>query len=303
MPRSYKHASKGILIAAKMSTQFGTFKKIVFFAPRKHQFKRDGTTLRGILKPIKRTFAPHYEFSDATEGVEHERENKVDRRAVARNRKQGLVKGRRVDTQMSRAFAFMAQFKLTIADFLNLKRLTPKRKSAKMKAAINLSKSLMSNTRALLTRWAQRGLRVLATQLPVGCVAKKLGTAIDVVLMDIKGNYYIINVKVDSWKNYDKHTGHLLEAPYSHAYDINGKRIYDSKRNQNQLQLLAETILWRKTYPIYGDGNAVAVANGKRTLENKLFPEINTVDAEGIVREFPLQKWAIDKQNEFWSRL
>jgi hypothetical protein len=294
-----------------MSTQYGCFKKIVFFAPKKHQFKRNGTTLRGILKPIKRLFAPHYDFNDATEGTEHERENKVDRRSVARNKAAGLAKGRRVDTQMSRAFVFMSQFKLSIADFLNLRRLSIKgKRSAKMKAAINLSKSLMSNVRALLTRWAHRGLKIVATQLPVGCVAKKLGTAIDVVLTDAKGNYYIINVKVDSWKNYDKHTGHPLEAPYNHSVDLNGKRVYDSKRNQNQLQLLAETILWHKTYSPVGSGQPYQVPidpskrkSAMRTVENKLYPEINTVDAEGIVREFPLQQWVIDKQNEFWSRL
>lgn len=287
-----------------MSTQYGQFKKIVFFRVKLHQFVRNGTTLRGILKPIKQIFAPHYDFKDATQGKEHEREHKVNRRAVARNQRAGLVKGRRVDTQMSRAFVFMAEFKLSIADFLNLKRLSVKgKRSPKLKAAINLSKTLMSNVRALLVRWVQRGLRVLATQLPVGCVAKKLGTAIDVVLMDTRGNYYIINVKVDSWKNYDKHTGHRLEAPYHRSVDLNGNPIYDSKRNQNQLQLLAETILWRKTYPSHGCGKPVSVNGGKQTLENKLFPEINTIDAEGIVREFPLQQWAIEQQNEFWSKL
>lgn len=275
-----------------MSTQFGIFPKIVSFLPRLHQFKRNGTTLRGILKPIKRIFAPHYVFSDATEGTEHERENKVDRRSVARNSRAGLAKGRRVDTQISRAFVYMTLFKLSLVDFVNLRRLSlSAKRSAKMKAAINLSKSLMSNVRALFMRWAQRGLKIVATQLPVGCTAKRLGTAIDVVLMDAQGNIYIVNVKVDSWKNYDKHTNHRLEEPYHQSVDIHKKPIYDSKRHQNQLQLLAETILWRKTYPDFGSG------------KTKLFPEINTVDAEGLVREFPLQQWAIDKQSEFWARL
>lgn len=321
-----------------MSTQYGLFAKRVHFVcfgpkekgkPMKRKFVRGGVTLRGILTPIHDTFAKDYEFKMANFGKDNDREGKVDRRAVAWSRDRGLAKGRRLDTQLSRAFVFMSTFKLSIAKFLALKKLDlnakkpepslqltlsnskslklkkpkPKTKkperSAQLKSAIHLSKTMMSNARALLVRWAERGLTIVATQLPVGCEAAKLGTAIDVVLMDKWLNYYIINVKTDNWKNYDKHTGTDLAEPYKGCNDIRGNRLKDSKRNQNQLQLLGETILWRKTYPECGDKVPVAGAQP----EGCLFPEINIIDAEHIVREFPLQQWAIDKQAAFWKRL
>jgi hypothetical protein len=299
------------LTLPKMSTQYGLFAKrvhLVCFGPKekgkpmKRKFVRNGVTLRGILTPIHNTFANDYEFKLANFGKDNDREGKVDRRAVAWSAQRGLAKGRRLDTQLSRAFVFMSTFKLSITKFLELKKLNLKAKvqrSAQLKSAIHLSKTMMSNARALLVRWAERGLTIVATQLPVGCEAAKLGTAIDVVLMDKWLNYYIINVKTDNWKNYDKHTGTDLAEPYKGCNDIRGNRLKDSKRNQNQLQLLGETILWRKTYPECGDKVPVAGAQP----EGCLFPEINIIDAEHIVREFPLQQWAIDKQTAFWKRL
>lgn len=282
-----------------MTTQYGNFPPLVRFRPKKHQFIRKSTVLRGILDPIKYAFFKHYTFEDATYGVEHDRETKVDRRSLARNKYAGMAKGKKVDQQLSRAFVTMSKLRLSIAQFVNLKNLPLDAKcSAQVRAAIGQSKALISNTRALLVKWAKRGLTIVATQLPVGIVSKRLGTAIDVVLMDAKGNFYIINVKVDSWKNYDKKTKKNMEPPF--------QNVPNSKRNHNQLQLLAEKILWQGTYPGLGSGEPKEVKDAKgkvRKLENKLFPEINTVDAEHMVREFRLEAWALVKQNEFWAKL
>lgn len=277
-----------------MSVQYGCLPKVVLYRPKLHQFKRNGTTLRGILKPIEKAFVhPNYTFEKAVYGPEHDQH--VDRRSVARNRDHGLAKGKHLDKQLSRAFVFMTKLKLSIAGFLNLRNIQRKPGRPVINAAINLSKGLMSNARALLTSWAKRGLRIIGTQVPVGCVAKRLGTAIDVVLMDAQGNYYIINVKVHNYKSYDKHTRLNLLAPFT--------RVTDSIHHQNQLQLLAETILWRKTYPERGSGKPIPVPKSKRVLENKLYSEINICDASHMVHPFKLEEWAIAKQTEFWETL
>ena len=186
----------------------------------------------------------------------------------------------------------MHKLDLTIGQFLMLPDLAKKRspKGPVEKSAFSLSRMLLRNTRAFLTRWHQRGLVMKACQYPVGDVIKRLGTGIDVVLYHPSEKWWLItNTKVTAHKNYQRYTARKdeegkwvsegLEDPYKH--------IDNSQQNQDQLQLLCETILFRKTLPHI----------------EALKSEINCCDASGVVREYPLQKWAIEHQTRFWELL
>lgn len=260
-----------------MSTQFGIFKKVVEFRPRCHQFVRNGEILRGIVTPIKQAFYPNWDFKNCTKGPAHSTDD-VDRRSLARSADHGLNKGKLVDKQISKAFVIMEKQGLSLSQFIALRKLPNARRSPGHAAAIHLSKTLLSNTRALFASWAARGLKLVACQLPVGDCAKRLGTSIDVVLLCKDGSYILVNVKTHAFKSYDKHTGTNLAAPFGD--------IVDSIRNQNQLQLLCEIVLFHKTYA----GHKVAA-------------EIQCIDGSHVVRNYELEKWAIKGQNEFWDKL
>lgn len=259
-----------------MSVQYGAFARIVGFKPRSHQFSRNGTILRGIVRPIEAAFYKDWLFEKATRGPIHDED--IDKRKLARTREQGLGKGKRVDAQISKAFVVMQEQKLSLTQFLALRKLKPKKRSAAAAHAIHLSQTLLSNTRALFESWAKRGLKLIACQLPVGDSTKGLGTAIDCVLQDKSGLIYLVNVKTHAFKSYDRHTGKNLAAPYHF--------IVDSIRSQNQLQLLMELILFKRTYPDY-----------------KACAEIQCIDATGVVRKYELQEWAIKGQDAFWNAL
>ena len=257
-----------------MSVVYGPFEKKVAFKPRSHQYVRQGQILKGITKPIEKAFHPNWKFWKAQQGPEHCED--VDRRKQARTPQQGMNKGKKVDAQISRVLKFMKRYKLSLRQFVKLKDLPEKKRNAKNAQAIHLSKTMLSNTRELLLYWAKRGLKLVATQLPVG--SDGVGTGLDVVLEETKDEYIIVNVKTNAWKNYDKHTGKCMEYPYGD--------IKDSVRNHNQLQILTELILFYKTY------------QGKKAKA-----EVHCVDATGKVRPHALEKWAVKKQDEFWAKL
>lgn len=247
-------------------------------------YKRDGIRLRGICDDLKDRFYPHYTFKRAIYGPEN-KDEEVDKRSLSKTARRGMLKGIKVDKEIMKAHGFMQALGLDIGRFLDL-RMVPldTQKDPKIRAAIGLSTKMLSNTRAFLTDWHERKFQIEATQYTTGCTVKKTGTALDVVLSDggrgKDKNWYIINTKVTSWRYYQKHTGWNMGEPYTD--------MEDSKQNQDQLQLLAETILWRKTLPF---------------LEGTTHPEINTCDASHRVRRFPLAEWTYKKQEEFWFRL
>lgn len=277
-----------------MATFYGRMPQVCQYNAKKHCYSRNHTKLRGITEPIKYAFASKYSYFRAKLGPTNDF-YELDRRSVSKGGKQGMNKGKRVDKQISRACQLMHKLDLTIGQFLMLPKLLERRpaKDAVEKSALSLAKHMLRNTKAFLVRWHQRGLVMRAAQYPVGCCVKRLGTGIDVVLYHPSEQYYlIVNTKVTAHKNYQKYTGKVdektgeikadyLDAPY------NELKVDNSQQNQDQLQLLAETILFRKTLPDVKDVRS----------------EINCCDASAVVREYPLQKWAISKQAEFWSKL
>ena len=264
-----------------MAVNYGILPKVC--EQKKHTYLRDGMKLRGICDVIKETFYDHYTFIRAKYGPLHT-DTELDRRSVAKGRRQGASKGTRVDKQLSRVCTLMQKLKLGIAQFLNLRVLPERKRNATEKSAVHLSKTMLSNTRAFLTQWHYRGFEMIGTQVPVGCTVKRLGTGIDVVLRNPKtGVWLIVNTKVTAWKHVDRHTSHMMEKPYD--------KLEDSVRNQQQLQLLCERILFCKTYPDLGKD------------PSKLISEIQLCDASGIVRELPLTEWAIKEQERFWVML
>lgn len=274
----------------EMATFYGRMPQVCQYNVKNHYYSRDHIKLRGITATIKDTFAYRYSYFKAKNGPTNDF-FEMDRRSVPKGPRQGMNKGKRVDKQISRACMLMHKLDLTIGQFLMLNELAKKRspKDAVEKSAFALCRTLLRNTKAFLTRWHQRGLVMKACQYPVGDVIKRLGTGIDVVLYHPSEKWWlIVNTKVTAHKNYQKWTARKegdkiipnnLGAPYE---DID-----DSQQNQDQLQLLCETILFRKTLPTI----------------TELRSEINCCDASSVVREYPLTKWAIAKQTEFWEKL
>jgi hypothetical protein len=282
-----------VYLLSEMATFYGRMPQICQFNAKKHSYSRDRVKLRGITEPIKYAFASKYHFRRAKLGPTNDFYD-LDRRSVPKGPMQGMNKGKRVDKQISRACQLMHKLDLTIGQFLLLPELMKKRQPSDKteKAATTLSKTLLKNTRAFLLRWHKRGFVMKACQYPVGDCIKRMGTGIDVVLYHPSEKcYLIVNTKVTAHKNYQKYTGRVnnegvvepdyLDSPYAEL------KVDNSQQNQDQLQLLAETILFRKTLPQIKD----------------LKSEINCCDASGVVREYPLQQWAISKQSEFWAKL
>ncbi len=278
-----------------MATFYGRMPQVCQFNAKKHCYSRNHIKLRGITDTIKREFASKYSWFRAKLGPTNDF-FELDRRSVPKGSRQGMNKGKRVDKQISRAAQLMHKLDLTIGQFLMLPELMKKRqpKDKTEKSATTLSSTLLKNTRAFLLRWHKRGFIIKACQYPVGDCIKRMGTGIDVVLYHpSEKSYLIVNTKVTAHKNYQKYTGKVngegviepdyLDSPY------NELKINNCQQNQDQLQLLAETILWRKTLP--------------EPQYQNLQSEINCCDASGVVREYPLQQWAISKQDHFWFKL
>jgi hypothetical protein len=254
-----------------------TSQSVVF---HNNAFYIHGISHKGITYPLQKTFYPKYNFNQAsyTNGLPHMAIRppstsssggwKKKYKSPQQLQNQGMKKGRRLDAHLTQFHSLVTEYHLSYRTFfieytlrkkirkttlltceslISLKNptFTESKLQAASKKLRTFLNSNLSHARLLIQKWDEMGLRLISTQLPVGCSGVR-GTCIDCVLQNpITQQMYITEIKSGGYQHFTYYTEHPMEVPFS---DLN-----DSRMNQALLQAAFGKYYYEMTFPMYKD--------------------------------------------------
>lgn len=174
----------------------------------------------GLIPYLKQRYYPRYSYERATYGTG----------ATGASRGSffgGTRAGSALDRQLGQSIRYAVKHKLTVQQAL---------------ARANTSHALSVHAKQFWALMVQQGWQPVAAQLPVGCVARRIATAVDVVCRRVSDNAVVLLEIKRGFETYlHKHTN---QAMVLH----DRTRVTDSPANQHQLQLGGTRELYNSTY-------------------------------------------------------
>ena len=230
----------------------------------------------GLTDKLQSTFWPYYSWSEADLSssssqppVKKKKKHRSIRLTHGRTisqqlQYQGMHQGRQLDTHLTTILQLIVEFHLPWSLFNGrdkhkykleecielLQRYNRYHSSLSTpdeirSCALKVRRMLnvrMSHAFLLIQKWEELGLRLVATQLPVG-VYSLCGTNIDCILMDALYQLYIVEIKSGGESSWFKHTAHPMSSPYEF--------LNDSLLNQALLQAALGRHLYEQTFPLF----------------------------------------------------
>ena len=224
---------------------------VVKFDRKQRRIRVDGKSAKGITKLLKSTFYPSYNYNKS---LESSTKTTTATTATTTNGIAGVKKikgsarvGRGFDTSVSQSVRLQQLYQLPFDVFFNKQRaevvakekaMTPSHRK-QLYTLVNPDKRIPYVQRFWQTM-RKLQLRPVDTQVGVSHPTMKLATLIDVVCMDNKGSYRVIELKSGFETYYSKSNG-KMNAPFEDQDN--------SPMNQHQLQLTATDAMFRHTFP------------------------------------------------------
>jgi hypothetical protein len=250
-----------------MRSEFKWSRRFRSFAHKQHP-------MRGVHPTLTRLFYPKYDYHRLAYGP-----TTATAAGKLTKHRPGMRAGILVDTELKRIIQLRAKYNLSMAVFTTYASQAKFKTSAKASELTPRDLSLVGKrlSNAVYRLWQtfhRLNLTPKASQVPVGCIALRVATAVDVVCVDSQMRHVIVEIKTGFAGYYLRHTGNQLK----HITPA----VHDSAANQHQLQLLLTTELYRRTFP----GHRIAA------------PVLLRVDALGV-DVLPLQAWA----KQAWKKI
>jgi hypothetical protein len=234
--------------------------------------------LRGVHPTLTSLFYPKYDYKKLAYGPMTATAVSGSGVRMTKHRP-GKRAGLLVDTELKRVIQLRQKYNLSMTVFTSYASQVKFKKSSKASDLTPRDTSLLSKrlSNAVYRLWQtfhRLNLIPKASQVPVGCTALRVGTAVDVVCIDSQQRHVVVEIKTGFAGYYLRHTGNKLK----HITPS----IDDSAANQHQLQLLLTTELYRRTFPTHRIGS----------------PIVLRVDALGV-DVLPLQVWV----KQAWKKI
>lgn len=208
---------------------------------------------RGILPLLKSTFYPKYDYTPPPprqcSGAkktplipmvsrpqplipgQQQQQRRINQVVKTYKAIVGAELGKLIDDQITTAVNQMQATKTSIRQYLSMAYRLPK------------DKKIHTRTRKLLKAVDKAGWIPIASQLGVSCDGSRTGTTIDFVCFDPRKGLFVLIQNKNGFKGYYDHgSGSRMASVFS--------KQHDSPRNQHQLQVLAERILFSRTFRI-----------------------------------------------------
>lgn len=200
-------------------------------------FLCEGRTLRGLHDFLSQTFYPTYDFKRANFGPVGP-SPPVNQRA--KTSEEGKRIGTLVDSQLRCITQMLGRHRdLGLSVFIQPRLAVPAR-LRQDQTLQRLRNNLHLHTRRVVTGLHMLKLRPIASQLPVGHEILRVGTALDLLCIDIERHLVVVEIKSGFDTYYERHTLDRMRPPFQ---DKN-----DSPHNQHQLQLALSLLLFCRTY-------------------------------------------------------
>ena len=278
-------------------------KRVTWRVDRRCFVLNDQTPLKGLTPTLAKTFYPAYREPRASRGPLAESKLAPDARRAVREVTglAGLELGTTVDREVTQWVRLIWNHGLQWAHVLpTAERPSPPLPRTLLDNAAECARlrHLQHNsnlyTRRFLRELANRQLVPVASQLCVGSLDARLGTAVDVVcalstgvqrlpegrwLLRPGATVVLLELKCGWEQTYQRYCGRM-KAPLAH--------LTDSPEHQHQLQLLLTRILFERTYR--GRGHAVSSAAVVR------------VHSAGVTW-YPQRAWTDQEQIAIWQAL
>lgn len=269
----------------------------------------EGRVTRGLTTGLlRRSFYPRYDYKRAILGPSGPPSSpslfpKKAQTDVQR-KKAALRKGTRVHKRFDVVLHLMTSCRIPQREFglpedrihLTTKRVTlpqcesvvrryalPTLPERSIKAAAKKYRTLLNarekHTQRLVSHWTHKGLRLWATERPVG-IPYAFGTKVDAVLKDETDKIVLGETKTGKLGYLHKHTGESMNAPFNDQTD--------SPFNQDLIQLGFEAEAWCETHPTY---------------EHRLTQPLIWFVTQTTVEEHPLPSWVSGRMVEALTRL
>jgi hypothetical protein len=263
--------------------------KVVFVKSSARFKSLDGSPApSGLLKLLERNFYPDYDKRIATSGPSEARSTAAGDVATVRG---GLRTGTWTDESIGKSVDLMRKYRFPMeafwvnADYLKARHhprllathLKELEKIYRAQVAVG-QKKFKPYVRDFWITLTKLKLRVVGYQVEVRHATCPISTNADIIAIDDKGKYHVIELKTGYETYYYKHTVFPMKYPFS---DQN-----DSCYNQQQLQLAATHCMYKQHYPAHQIGDPVL-------LQFKA----------GGTQIHTLQAWAADRVNEMFGAI
>lgn len=202
------------------------------------KFLVNGKSVEGLHSVISATFFPFYDYKRAIFGKQ--RGLIKANRHRAQNKEEGMEAGKKLDDTLGTVTKWLqASPDLNLRHFCEPDLALPASVASWYSLINECRRGMQADARQICCALLMHHLRPIRAQFPVGHELLRIGTAIDLLCKDQRGDYVVVEIKRGFDVYYEAHTEHTMQPPW-HAMN-------DSPHNQHQIQLGLTLLMFCRT--------------------------------------------------------